>query len=206
MYDDDTFEIEQAPGTTFRVKFPHDDSHGAPWEEEDGHGPVRRVVSHYSRPDKRPGEVAIHSNRFDHWLYDVAEATRIAKRDGWGLCPDEKAKLAERLGRQPTPGDIAAESVRRDMEYLRRWLNDDWWYVGVVVELLDDDGDVVDERSIWGIESDSGDYLEETARDLAFELASDHELTTEDIERRRQEAIAEADERQRWAERDVITA
>ena len=37
LYDDDTIEHE---GLRFRVTFPYDDDATAPWDREDGHGPV----------------------------------------------------------------------------------------------------------------------------------------------------------------------
>jgi hypothetical protein len=64
-----------------------------------------------------------------------------------------------------------------DYEFLRRWCNGDWCYIGVVVTLLDHEGEDVDDRSIWGVESDSHDYLTDTAHELADELAREHAET-----------------------------
>jgi hypothetical protein len=163
--------IEHA-GLTFRVTVEHDSDHGAPWEECEGHGPVSEFRRHYrGDTDKRPGEVVLHSDGRSSIFYDWQEATRIAKRDGWGLGDAEMEKLAAKLKRAPTRGEIVAEAVRRDFDYLRRWCSNDWYYVGVIVTLLDADGDETHEsESLWGIESESTDYLAEVAKELADEI------------------------------------
>lgn len=171
MYDGDT--ITHA-GLTFRVSIPYDDGHGAPWEECDGHGPVsdwrRNGWSRY--PEKAPGERVIASDRGSYRYYNVAEATRIAKRDGWGLGDADMAKLAANLGRAPTRGEVAAAAVEHDFDYLRRWCTDQWHYVGVVVTLLDSEGDETHEsESLWGIESEATDCIAETAQELAERIA-----------------------------------
>lgn len=198
MYDSETFTHD---GAQFRVTFPYDDSSEAPWEREEGHGPVsewRR--GHYGeRARKAPGERALcidgHAARF----YDFAEAVRIARRDGWGFLP---GKLATRLigpgsweatagkfsGYGPdsntairdlyaqhkasmTPRAYAAGAAEADFERLRQWCNDEWTYVGIVVDLLDDEGDPMGEtESLWGIESDASEYLDEVAHELAGEI------------------------------------
>lgn len=190
-------------GRTYRVTIEHDGDMGAPWEEHDGHG----VVSEWTRRDKAPGEVVIASDRGSHRFYDVAETTRIAKRDGWGLSDADAAALLARLaqpkrravksvynvengirqdritewatvpGRDPskplTRGEIIAEAVRRDCDRMRQWCADVWGWCGVIVELLDDDGDGTGETaSLWGIESDAGAYLDEVAADLVDEMES----------------------------------
>ena len=69
-----------------------------------------------------------------------------------------------------TKRQYAAAAAMADYDRLRRWCNGGWHYVGVVVESLDEECDVIDSASIWGIESDAGDYLDEVAQDLAAEL------------------------------------
>ena len=58
------------------------------------------------------------------------------------------------------------------MDLMRQWCDGYWSYVGVVVTAQcpcceDFTGP---SASLWGIESDAGDYLEEVARELAEEL------------------------------------
>ena len=69
-----------------------------------------------------------------------------------------------------TARQYAAAAALADFDRLRRWCDNQWHYVGVIVESLDADEDVIDSASIWGIESDADDYLDEVAQDLAAEL------------------------------------
>ena len=156
-------------GRTYRVTIEHDEHMGAPWEEHDGHG----VVSEWTRRDKAPGEVVIASDRGSHRFYDVAETLRIAKRDGWGLSDADLAAFEARAGRKATRKMVIAEAVRRDCDRMRQWCADVWGWCGVIVELLDEDGDGTGETaSLWGIESDAGAYLDEVAADLVDEMES----------------------------------
>lgn len=168
----DTFERN---GLTFRIAIESDPDHGAPWGDEDGHGPVSDWRC-YDQQDmgKRPGEwLLCTSGRFSARFYDAREAQQIALRDGWGIGSEERAALALKLGREPRKREIAAEAVRRDYERLRAWCNDQWCYVGVVVTLLDVESEMTDEsNSILGIESDAGNYLTEVAHELADEIAA----------------------------------
>lgn len=153
---------------TFRVEIPHSMDHGAPWEEEDGHGPV----SDWTTRDKQPGELVLNSDRHSKRYYDFAEACRIALRDGWGIGQDRLADWTERAGRAPTKRQIAAAAARADYERLRAWCNDEWRYVGVIVTLLDDDGAPTEvSDSLWGIADDDPEYIRECARNIADELA-----------------------------------
>lgn len=203
LFNDSTFTRS---GLTFRFNTEHDTDAEAPWDREDGHGPVSDQRYHPfgmgSNPPKAPGERILYWDRGYFRAYDWAEAMKIAKRDGWGLGADDIAKLAHRLGRVPTNGDIAAEAVHRDFERLRRWCGDQWRYVGVIVTLMveDDDGELVDYDgplrakfmdSLWGVEDDEAEYLEETAHELADGIAAAY--------------LAEQAEAKHWAERDVTT-
>jgi len=166
-----TETIEHA-GLSFMVATRQDLGMRAPWKEHDGHGPVREASSYYGKPHKRAGETIIHVDRGRYWLYDVAEATRIAKRDGWGIDPERKAAWEARIGRPLTAGEIAKAAVESDMDRLRGWLKDRWTWVYVKVTLLDTDGDTTWEYDCFGgIESDAGEYLDEVAADLAASIA-----------------------------------
>jgi hypothetical protein len=161
LWDGDIFEHK---GRKYRVRFEHDDSHGAPWEECDGHG----VVSDWTTRDKAPGERVLASDRSSKRYYDVCETAKIAKKDGWGLGNDELAKLAQSLGRMPTKKEIVARAVDNDFEYMRAWCNGEWHYCGVVVSHCESD----ETESLWGIEDNEYDYLAEVARELADEISS----------------------------------
>lgn len=152
-------------GVVFQVKTETDDDAGRPWDSECGHGPVREKF--YPDLKKLPGERVLDgSARVHSLLYDFAEAVKIARRESWGLNDGDAAKLAERLGRTPTHREVCAESARLDFERLRAWCNNEWAYIGVTVTAPNGETE-----SLWGIESDSGDYLETVARELAEELA-----------------------------------
>lgn len=163
--DGDTFEHE---GRSFKVTIKPDDSGETPWESSDGHGPVsdwRRHNPDTGRPAKRAGERLLFSDGRSARFYDWAKAIKLAQKDGWGTLdarhPDETLK------------HYRARAVEADFEYLRRWCEGDWYYVGVIVTLLDDEGAETDEsESLWGIESESPDYLTETAYELAEEINS----------------------------------
>lgn len=168
----ETFYVAELP---FRFTTEWDDSGDTPWERSDGHGPVSKPRRFYhGEENKAPGEVRLYDDRGYARYYDFAEATRIAKRDGWGLCDAELAKLETRLGRKPTRKQIVREAVQRDYDFLRGWCNDDWHYVGVVVTRMD----TGEEESLWGIESDAEDYIRQTAEELAGQLVEAHERET----------------------------
>lgn len=178
LYNGDTFEHD---GHTFRFKTERDDFGETPWERDEGCGPV----SEWTTRDKAPGEWVLTQDRGSYRYYDAQEAMRRAKADGWGLNPDDLTKLTDRLGRTPTKGEIVAAAVRQEFDRMRRWCRDEWEYVGVIVT----HGDY--ERSLWGIESDCYDYLEEVAHELADEII--HEIETE------------AREAAHWAAKDLAT-
>lgn len=143
----------------FAVKFERDDDMAAPWESTDGHGPVTGWVT---RP-KRAGELVLNTDRESKRYYDYAEACKIARRDGWDSAPFNDGSETKR--------QQAAKAARSNFEYLRAWCNNEWEYVGVIVTLLDDEGNPTDiSDSIWGTET-FGDYHHETARQIADDLA-----------------------------------
>lgn len=170
-----TETIEHA-GLTFKVAHVYDEDMREPWREHDGHGIVIEGSrsSYTGRAEKRAGQVDISTGeRFATvWLYDVPASIALAKRDGWGIDPERRAAWEARIGRTLTRGEVAAAAVKADMERMRGWLHDSWHWCGVVVTLLDVDGnETAESQSLWGIESDAGDYLEEVAADLAVEIA-----------------------------------
>ena len=184
----------------FEARMYYDYDTGRPWEESDGHGPVRQI---HRRDEKRPGERIMYSGERNAcmWAYDVQAATVQAERDGWGLNDEAMSKLTSRLKRMPTKGEVLAAAVQADYEHLDGWVNDRWHWTGVAVLPVDENGDVDDSEefahSIWGIES-GGDYWREVAEELAGEIIRADAVSSET-------AIREAGERAFWAERDVMT-
>lgn len=154
-----TRDIEQN-STIYRVEFIVDYDMGAPWEEHEGHG----VVSDWENRDKKPGEVVITSDRGAKRFYDIAETTRIAKRDKWAVSDADTSNL--------TPAQIVSLAVHRDMERMRDWCNDVWHWCSVAVFPLTDAGDELRSKteSLWGIESDADSYFEEVIFELIAQI------------------------------------
>jgi hypothetical protein len=155
-YFGETTEAVRADGFTFTARLMDDAHHGAPWEEEDGHGPVL-----VTRRAKQPGELALGEtgcNRAKRF-YDFAQACRIARRDGWN---------AEPYSDSETPRQRAAKAARADFDRLAAYCRDEWSYCGVVVECWRGDRKL-GWASLWGIESDARAYLIEVANELAEE-------------------------------------
>lgn len=153
------YQIE-CSGFTFSVEYHYDEHTGSPWDEADGHGPV----SGWERRDKKPGELILCEDRGSKRFYNYAEACRIALRDGWGA-----------------PGAIEGETKRQkaaraavsDFEYLRGWCNGEWHWAGIVVKMLDDEGEETgEEESVWGYESCEKDFMRSEAESMAEALAA----------------------------------
>lgn len=144
-------------GFTITARIERDDHADAPWDAEDGHGPVSAWLD---KRCKRPGQMILHEDRGRARFYDFEEAVKIAKRDGWDAPPFGEG----------TAGERADRAVRADFERLRRWCADEWCYVAVVLA-VSRNGVTLDEwaASLWGIESDAGEYLSEVANDLIEE-------------------------------------
>lgn len=148
-------------GKTYRVDWFHDYDAGAPWENSDCHGPV----SEWTRRGKKPSEMILHSDRGAHRFYDFAQAVKLARRDGWNTAPYD----------WPSKGAQAAAAALVDFEYLRRWCTDQWHYCGIVVTLLDDEGEDTDiTSSLWGVEddgicSDHGPIIQDLIGDCEYQ-------------------------------------
>ena len=145
-------------GLAFRVEHHDDDTMGAPWDEHDGHG----IVTEWTSREKQPGELVLDSDGHQRRYYDFSASRRRALAEGWDAPPYGVG----------TPRQRAARAARADFERLRDWCDDDWHWCGVVVVLLDDEGEELDRAGLWGIESDAGQYLEQVAAELADELAA----------------------------------
>ena len=186
MNDQDIFEFE---GLKFRVHIERDDNDDAPWDREDGHGPVRFVHNINGTPSKRPGERVLHKRRYnEYYLYDWQAACKAARRDGWNAEPYDAPNRIER-------------AVQADFDRLRRWLNDDWWYVGVCVTVEGEDGEPVPdkyEHALWGIESDCTAYIEEVAHELAGQCGREYRQMQAERIAERDEANALAADAARW--------
>jgi len=160
--------VIEVSGLKFAVRLAFDESMGAPWDEHCGHG----VVSDWTTRDKGPGERVLNDDRGRRRFYDVQASMERARADGWGISTARRAELEAKKGRPLTRGEVVAEAVEADYQRLRGWCDDRWHWCGVVVTLLDVEGEDTDtDASLWGIESDSREYHAEVAHDLARELA-----------------------------------
>ena len=147
-----TAPIDAGAGYSVRVRVDPDEVNEAPWDNEDGHGPVS---DWRPRDSKAPGEMVLADDRGRCLFYDFAAAVRLARKDGWDSPPYKTG----------TPGERAHRAALADFERMRRFAAGDWQYIGVTVE-VSRAGDVVDDNSLWGINSD-GDYWREHAADTA---------------------------------------
>lgn len=87
--------------------------------------------------------------------------------------------------------ETAQAAVKKEMEYWYRVVSGGVYKVGVVVKLLDENDTQIAEEALWGIESESDEYILQIANDFAAELVRAH--------------YKELAEKQHWAERDVVT-
>lgn len=146
-------------GFTLSARIERDSDMGEPWLEHDGHGPVS-LWTHYP---KRAGERILCEDGGRKRYYDFEAAVKLALKDGWDAPPYGTG----------TKGQQAARAAEADFERLRRWCNDHWWWCGVVLTVAsaDEDLGILDEHaaSLWGIESDAGDYLIDVANELISE-------------------------------------
>lgn len=184
-------------GRRFEVAQFHDDSGDTPNESEDGHGPVRYAED---RETLQRGEVVLCELQRGRMVYGFGAALVQASREGWGLGSEALQRLANRIGKKPTRGQIRAESVREDMSHLRGFYMGDWCYIGVSVRILGPDGEPEGadyEHALWGLES-FGDYWEEVARELASDILHTRAAAW-------RAALREARARKYWASRDVQT-
>lgn len=174
-------------GVEFTAEFFSDDGGmGFPWDEHDGHGPVRRTHRPHreGESDKTPGERPMNQGGRDEYqfYYDWQESMRIARRDGWCMAK--------------TGAEIQA-AVQADFDYCRAWLSGDRFWIGVRVTSADGTED-----SLWGIDSgyskEDREYAMQCARDCAENIL---------YEKRKawRAALKEARARRYWASRDVET-
>lgn len=180
LYAGQTFEtLDAQTGVRYVATIHEDGDMPPPWENADGHGPVSdwRAGSHwYSglRTAKRPGECVLSRDKGSFRFYDFAEACRIARREQWGLSPEDNAALGSRLRRAPTRREIAAEAARLDFERLKAWCADRWSYLGVTVRAWSGYDALTPEYefALWGVESDCGEHIHEEANGLLAECAA----------------------------------
>lgn len=143
----------------FRVEYIDDTDNGAPWENSDGQG----VVSGWTTRPKRAGELELNRQGASRRYFDFSATCKKAREEQWDAPPYNTGGETKR--------QQAAKAARANYEYIRAWCKDEWRYVGVVVTLLDDNGDATGVTdTLWGVET-YGDYHEIEAARLVDELA-----------------------------------
>jgi len=169
MFDLIETETREFAGREYEVKTFYDSHMGAPWLEHDGHGPV----TDWEFRDKAPGELILNEDRDgSKRFYDFEAAVAIARRDGWSAnAADYEAWKAGTL----TTGQRAERAARADYERLRGWCEDSWHWIGIQVAPLCDCGEAVEDKaeSLWGIESDCGDYFDSIVTELVEQIEGD---------------------------------
>lgn len=157
------------------ITFDYDKFCETPWESSDCHGPVRKSNNAHNeyRSDKKPGERPLNcaSRNEYQYYYDWQEAMKIARTD-WGCKTKTKA----------------LEAVQTDFNYLRGWVNDEWYYVVITVEY---EG----ETDCMGMVETYNDY----------HLACGKEMLADLIALVDAQKAKESNEREYWASRDVCT-
>jgi len=126
----------------------------------DGWGflPGRVVVDRFAHSGKR---------KFRAWIVNGT-----AEQTAYG--PDAHAATSAlyKLHRESmTPRAYAAGAAMADYDRLRGWCTDQWRYIGVVVRRAGDCACCGETESLWGLESDAGEYVREVATELAEQLA-----------------------------------
>jgi len=150
----------EVAGKTFTVKVvvEQDDCSLSPWDMSDCHG----VVDGWCHT-KAPNQRILMKDRRGVFLYNMQESMAVALRDGWGH-RDATPEMSKR--------QVAALAVEADFQYLKGYVDGEWWYTNVIVTLLDDDGGETDvSTSLGGVESEPH-QLEEQIKLLIDELVS----------------------------------
>lgn len=152
---DEVYTDNYGQERTFRVNIIADLDADAPWDSEEGHGPVTEWV----RREATSSEWLLNSGRGAYRYYNHVEAKKLAAIDGWGGCGDTRDEQSD-------------DAVRKDYADLKAWCNDEWRYVGIEVYPLTKDGDELKSKaeSVWGIRSDDTDYIKNVTEDLMYSI------------------------------------
>lgn len=161
-------------GFDFTMEIVDDNDHEPPWESGDGYGVV--LDWRHGR-EKAPYERLLNRDRNNYRFYDMRATRAKAIKERWGIAEPDGL----------TRKQIIAAAVEKDFQFHRGWCNGEWRYVGVVVQLVDGPYLLAEDRSLWDIESNSPEYIEEVKLELANEL-----LPLSRIEREMRKAVRAA--------------
>lgn len=179
LWSDENYEFDLGYGLTAKVELKYDDCCDAPWDMQDLYAkPVddrHLCFGHQGNP--APGYRVLETHRHTYWVYPFEDAVREAYR-----------QLAHAKYGRAEKWERARYYAQQEYDYLRRYVTDQWCYVGYVVALYRDGKELVSD-SLWGIDS------QEYATELALEC----------MDHLHEQVRHEDKERERWAERDVLT-
>jgi len=156
-------------GYQFVCDLEPDHDSGPPWANYDGMGVVSGWRGKYS---KRPHERILTKERNSCRFYDWNASMKKALSQGWQPSFHKHARKSEfefnlwKAGL--TKRQLAHMAVEQDFDRLRDWCMDRWSYVGVVVSNFD----TGETESVWGVESDAYDHIDELKVELAEEIIS----------------------------------
>ncbi len=192
-------ELADKDGFTFEVEIEPEREGRMPWREHDGHGPVRALTGHlgsFHRVGKRPGERMLdetHAYDFaeacriarrdcwgitppglkigqerEHgpWYYEgetIGRETEFLRRED-----ATRAAYAAHKATFPSERAYAAAAAESDFQRMHAFAQGELEFVGVIVRAKRA-GIELGSASLWGIESDSGDYFEQVAQELREE-------------------------------------
>ncbi len=147
-------------------------------QEYDDHNPDLSWLGEYSN---KPGRDAIARrnvgrNEYSHWTPTISLG--------------EHSQQLHRLGFSKADAWLKALEYReRDYSRMERFCRGDWAMIGIIATARVG-GMECGGASLWGIESDSGDYIDEVADELAREAVKDADTRRDALIRARAEEIA----------------
>lgn len=149
--------VELPQGWSLKFDIQYDDSCRTPWGDCDGMGVIKECRDH---PGEAYSDWILNSEYRCYIYYDWKATLKEAIRDRWDAKPY----------RVCTKREQAMRAMRSTYDYLRRWCENDWYYVGCIVTLYDENEDEVGEESCWGFESCCMDDICSEARSWAARL------------------------------------
>lgn len=158
----DSFEFSHN-GHVFVARVYADDYHDAPWAEEDFH---IDGIDYFARQSDIPrGYHVLSTHGSGYWAFPLGPAIVKAAREGWRSDGWHARNLRVKPGKSKiTRAQRTYAAVLDDAARMAGYINGDWCYVGVSVTPVGEDEDF--SNALWGLESDSGDYLRQVALEL----------------------------------------
>ncbi len=185
-------EVCPVTGRLFHVEISHDCCSMPPHEDCDGHGVVEQLdfspsdegaVEDYLEYRFEPDSPSMLEQRarfalmerltnnghryYNEHFYDVWESLKKARAEGWG--PGE---AWERAHPDATDEERTMAAVMADMDYLRGWYQDEWFYAIITVVPYDDESEELREEceSLGGVEFSYDGTRDEYVRETIIEL------------------------------------